>query len=78
MLRSTLLLMLIIASAACAGRARMPDPPAIERCLTLPDHLRCRGADGSHYSEPYPGKRRRECTPIEDAEALRDVEALAR
>jgi hypothetical protein len=74
-MRSTLLLTLI-ALSACAHTP--PSPPAEERCLTLADHLRCRGANGSHYSEPYPGKRPRVCVPTGDAEARADYEAVIR
>lgn len=78
-MRSTLLLALITLSApGCAGHEKRPDPPPVERCLTLPDHFRCRAPDGKKYSDPYPGKVRRECSPTSDAEAGRDFEAVAR
>lgn len=77
--RLMLLLTLITASSAgCAGRARMPDPPAVERCLTLPDHFRCRRPDGTHYSDPYPGRVARIAMPVSDAEAMANFEAVER
>jgi hypothetical protein len=72
-MRSMAMLSLIVLSS-CAGRT--PLPPAIERCLTMKDHLRCRGADGSHYSDPYPGKVVRECSPVSDLEARKNWEEV--
>lgn len=67
-MRWMLPLALIALETACAGRP-VP-PPQTERCLTLADHLRCRGSDGSHFSEPYPGRVMRVCRPVSDDEAV--------
>lgn len=72
--RLTLLLMLLITASHCAGRR--PAPPKVERCLTLKDHFRCRRADGTHYSDPYPGRVPRVATPVTDDEARANFEAV--
>lgn len=63
-------------SFGCAG-AKIAPPPS-ENCLTLKDHFRCRAPDGSHYSDPYPGKVMRSCTPVTDREAEKNFEASLR
>jgi hypothetical protein len=71
-----MLLLTLISLSSCAGHS--PAPPATERCLTLKDHLRCRSAEGKHFSEPYPGTKPRACVPVTDAEAHADWEEALR
>lgn len=77
--RLSMLLLALIGLNACgtfgAGLRAHPARPETTECRNQADHFRCRAMDGTHYSEPYPGRAPLICRPVSDEEAIKNWEA---
>lgn len=73
-----MLMLLLITASSCAGRARMPDAPAMVQCENQKAHFQCRKPGGKHYSDPYPGKEPLVCMPTGDWAARKNWESTLR